>query len=119
MVIPKAQENSTAAEKDLSHCALILGKFTNLRNVATLSKSHEFVFTPPKESHNWKGAMAGEIGGPFLALEPGKNMYLRGRWIIGAPDDIDRCDMQIAWLATTLHKAWKYSYPVGRRPAGP
>jgi len=92
-----AQETiSTAETTDLSRYVLILGNFTNLPDVAKLSENYRYIFTPPKESHNWKGAMTGEVRGPFLALEFEKDMYNPDGWMIGSSDDTDRCDVQIA-----------------------
>lgn len=98
-----AQETISAAETtDLSRYVLILGNFTNLPDVAKLSENYRYIFTPPKESHNWKEAMTGEVRGPFLALEFEKDMYNPDGWMIGSSDDTDRCVCRLLWLATSL-----------------
>ncbi|KAF1952921.1 hypothetical protein CC80DRAFT_596324 [Byssothecium circinans] len=66
---------SAAETTDLSRYVLILGNFTNLPD---------------------KGAMTGEVRGPFLTLEFEKDMYNPDGWMIGPSDDTDRCDVQIA-----------------------
>lgn len=60
---------------DLSRYVLMLGNFTNLPDVATLSENSRYLFTPPKGNQNWKGGLAGPVRSPVLALEFGKDIY--------------------------------------------
>ena len=89
---------SASTMTDLSRYVLILGNFTSLRNVAQLSENYRYIFSPPKDNDNWKGAMLGEVHEPFLALEFEKDMYTPDGWMIGSSDDTDRCDIQIAMV---------------------
>jgi hypothetical protein len=86
----------TQQETDLSRYVLILGNFINLSNVADLSENHRYIFNPSNANHRWKGAMTGDVRGPFPALEFGKDMYSPDGWMVGSSDDTDRCDIQIA-----------------------
>ncbi|KAL5118787.1 hypothetical protein ACEQ8H_003290 [Pleosporales sp. CAS-2024a] len=91
---PEESESSNEPT-DLSRYVLILGNFTNLPDVATLSENSRYLFAPPKEDQNWKGSVIGQTRLPFLALEFGKHMYSPEGWVIGSSSDSDECDVQL------------------------